>query len=148
MKFKTQQNKKRQNRRRGVAAVEFAMIAPAFLIVVFCSIEFARMSMMRNLAQNAAYESARFTMVEGATASDAKNKAEEILARLGTKGATITINGGQPLAFDTEAITTEIEIPLDENSLVFPKSLFKGNTIYATTTLRTERYRGYYNTEN
>lgn len=131
-----------------MAAVEFAMIAPAFLVVVFCSMEFARMSMMRNLAQNAAYESARFTMVEGGTVADAEEKAAEILGRLGTKGAIITINDGKPLAFDSPFVKTEIEIPLDANSLVFPKSMFADKVIYATTTLRTERYRGYYNSDD
>ena len=147
MKFKKRSTSK-SRQRRGIAAVEFAMIAPAFLVVVFCSIEFARMSMMRNLALNASYESARYTMVEGATEEDARLMAEDILSRLGTKDAEIVINEGNGVAFNSPTIRTEITIPLDSNSLVFPKSMFEGKVIYASTTLRTERYRGYYNADD
>ena len=42
--------------RRGATAVEFALVGPALFIVILCCAEFARLSMMRNLANNAAYD--------------------------------------------------------------------------------------------
>lgn len=136
--------------RDGATAVEFAMIAPAFLFVVFCSIEFARMSMIRNLAQTAAYEGSRFAMMEGATEGDSQKEAERVLARLGTQGATVETtfepdfdadgNVSEPKAW----VTTSVEIPLSENTWIFPSAVFSGRFMSTETRLRSERYRGFY----
>ncbi len=131
------------------------MIAPVFIIVIAVCVEFARLSMMRNLAQHAAYEASRFILAEGATVNDGITRANQILARLGTRNATVTINGsnGKPgpggvilneIDFDTAEVSCRIEIPLKDNSLVIPPS-FLGNKITASSiSLRTERYRGFY----
>lgn len=145
--------------RRGATAIEFAMVAPAFLIVIAVSAEFARLSMMRNLAQNAAYESARFIMTEGATVADGIEKANSILARLGTVGAVVTINGSDgsvnedgevegEIAFDTQEIVCQIEIMLKDNSIIIPKSVFGDTKILSSMTIRTERYRGYFDSQD
>lgn len=99
--------------------------------------------MMRNLAQNAAYEAARFVIVDGATSAEATAEAQRILDRLGTTGATISINDGESIDFSTDEVTVAVEIPLEQNSFLFPGS-FVGKSIYSEMTLRTERYTGYY----
>lgn len=148
--------RKRRNhdrRRRGATAVEFAVVAPAFLFICFFSIEFARMSMIRNLAQTAAYEASRFAMMEGATSADGQEKANEILARLGTKGANVQTSFQASLRDDgsiLEAkafVTTTVSIPLRDNTWVFPAVIFGDGEMYAETRLRSERYRGFYQAE-
>ena len=130
--------------RRGATAVEFALVGPALFIVILCCAEFARLSMMRNLANNAAYDTARFVIVEGADNEDAIMMANQVLGRLGTKNATITINGGEEIEPLTRTVTIEIVIPVAENSFFFG-SLYEGKEIRAEVTLNTERYAGYYN---
>jgi hypothetical protein len=131
------------------------MVAPAFLIMIAVSAEFARLSMIRNLSQNAAYEAARFVMTEGAKVADGIERANDILGRLGAVDADITINGSDgstnedgdvenEIAFDTPAITCRIEIELKDNSYIFPESFFGDTKIVSSMTIRTERYRGYY----
>jgi Flp pilus assembly protein TadG len=157
--FATQRRRNRRHStvRQGVTAVEFACIAPVFLWVIFTCFEFARLSMMRNLAQNAAYEATRYVMAEGATVNDGINRARQILARLGTQGAIVTINGsdgsvgnnGQvanEITFQTQSVSCRIEIPLSANTFIFPTSMLGTNNkiVVSGMTLRTERYRGFY----
>jgi len=147
--------KNRSSARQGVTAVEFACIAPVFLWVIFTCFEFARLSTMRNIAQNAAYEASRYVMAEGAKVSDGIGRAQQILARVGTQGAIVTINGsnGVPgpngtvpneITFQTESVSCRIEIPLAPNTLVFPASLLGNKIVVSGSSLRTERYRGFY----
>ena len=142
-------------RRRGVTAVEFAMVAPVFMIVIAVCGEVARLSMMRNIAQNASYEAARFVMSDGAKVSDGIARAREILARVGTVNAVVTINGSDgtlnssgvvtnELGVNTQAITCAIQIPLRDNSSIIPSYVFGDTKIRSNMTVRTERYRGYY----
>lgn len=150
--MKTVQSKSvfRRLSRDGATAVEFAMIAPAFLFVVFCSIEFARMSMIRNLAQTAAYEGSRFAMMEGATEAGSEAEANRVLARLGTQGASVVTTFVPDFDADGDVaeakawVRTSVEIPLSDNTWVFPSAVFEGKSMSAETTLRSERYRGFY----
>ena len=143
--------RKRQGR-FGATAVEFAMVAPIFGLAIIGCIEFSRISMMRNLAQNASYEAARFAMQEGAEPSDAIDKANQILRRLGTKSATVTPtfipllddDGNVVQGADRDRIRVDISIPLTENVFLLGYLFTDEHALTATTTLRTERYRGFF----
>lgn len=132
---------RKSNRRRGATMVEFAIVAPIFLILLFGAFEFSRLNMMRSTASNAAYEAARLSMVPGATSAEATAEAQRILAVLGTRNASVTINPGTVSATDEE-ITVTITIPFADNAFMIP--VFVGNmNIVAQSTLKTERYRGF-----
>ena len=147
--------RRRGNRRLGATAIEFAMVAPAFMIMVTVCAEFSRMCIMRNIAQNACYETARFIMTEGATVEDGVARANGILGRLGNVQATVMINGADgsvdedgntigQLEFDTQFVDVLIEVPLKDNAVILPGAMFGENRIRARTRLRTERYRGFF----
>lgn len=159
MLFRASSSKSGRRRRRGATAIEFAMVAPAFMIVIVVCVEFSRMCLLRNLSQNACYEAARFVMTEGATVGDGIGRAEEILDRVGNVDAQITINGSDgstnnegevegELAFDTALVTARVEIRLSDNSLILPGAFYGDNTIRAQMTLQTERYRGFFDAAN
>ncbi len=135
-----------RNRRRGATAVEFAFAAPALFIVIFVCAEFSRMSLMRNLAHNAAYESARAVIVEGANENDAIAVANAVIGRVGARNAQINVNNGESIDFDTDVVTVEITIPMEDNSFFFG-SFYEGREIRATVSLNTERYTGYFNAD-
>ena len=141
-KLSGKKNRNCQNR-RGASAVEFAMVAPAFLVMIFSCVEFSRISLMRNVAQNAAYEAARLVIIEGSTNQDAIDEANLVLSRLGASGAIVTVNGGDEITFETAEVTVRIEIPMSENSLVFPQ-LYNDKRIVSEVMLNTERYRGFF----
>ena len=58
--------------RTGAALVEFAIVAPIFLLIVFASIEIIQLNMIKKLVQEAAYFSARDAMVPGASIEEAQ----------------------------------------------------------------------------
>ena len=123
--------------RRGATAVEFAMIAPIFVIVVLASFELARLNVMRHTADNAAYEAARHAMVPGGTAAEAIAKANSVLNIVAARGAQINITPAV-LTPDMDEITVTVEIPLDQNGWITPR--FTGSrTLRATSTLKAER---------
>src|SRR5262245_49193921 len=133
----------RPSGRTGATAVEVSIVAPIFFFTIFGAIEFSRVAMLRNLAQDASYEAARVCMVDGATTEEANEKANEVLALLAARGAEISINDGNGLAQTSDTIKVSVEIPLNQNSFVLPW-LFASHSIRASTELRTERYNGDY----
>lgn len=133
----------RKENRRGTAAVEFAIAGPVLLFVIFLSFEFARLSMIRNLAQNAAYEACRYAMVEGATVAEAESRAEEVLQLLATRGAVITINDGVDFDRTTSHVKVHISVSMEDNAFVIPW-IYEGRFINTEMELRTEKYAGFY----
>lgn len=140
---RTDRRKGSIKRRAGAMVVEFAFVAPVFLLILFTCIEFCRLNMIRNLTQDAAYFATRHCMVPGATAAEAQAEASRILSGMGTKGAVITINDGSGLDDDSSEVKVHISVPISENALFAPK--FTGDISFtATTTMRTERYDGFF----
>ena len=123
--------------RRGAAAVEFALVAPVFFLIVFALFEFAWTNVIRHTADNAAYEATRAAMVPGATSADAIARANRILNAVGTRGATVTVNPNR-ITRATKEVQVTIDIPLRLNALVTPR-FTGGTTIRASSTQRTER---------
>ena len=137
----------RSAQRTGATAVEFALIAQVMFLLVFGAIEFSRLHMMRNLAQDAAYFAARDSMVPGATEAEAIAAAEGVLSYMNTQGAQVIVNDGQGLNQQSNEVSVSVSIPIADNALFVSK--FVGDkTIVSTATMRTERYDGYYDPNN
>ena len=135
-------SKSRRNR-KGTSAVEFAIAGPALLLIIFSSFEFARMSLIRNLAQDAAYEAARYSMVEGSTEAEAIEQANSILNLMGARGTEVVINDGAGITGGS-TVKVHVSISMYENAFVIPL-LYTGRYINAEMELRSERYDGFYN---
>ena len=134
-------------KRTGAVLVEFALVAPVFLLILFICIEFCRLNMIRNLTQDAAYFATRHCMVPGATAQEAEDEANRILGGMGTRGAVIVINDGAGLDEDSPEVKVQITVPVVENALFAPK--FTGNINFsAVTSMKTERYDGFYDSDS
>jgi Flp pilus assembly protein TadG len=129
--------RRRRGSRRGATATEFAFTAPIFVLFLMASFEFGWLNVLRHTADNAAYEAARYAMVPGGTAAEAKARANSILKIVGARGAVVTVNPAS-LSATTEKVTVSIDIPMKANALVVPK--FTGTkTLHAEATMRTER---------
>ncbi|MCC9599974.1 pilus assembly protein [Stieleria sp. JC731] len=133
-------SRRRRKDRKGAAIVEFAIIANLFFVIVFTCMEFARMNMIRNLAQDAAYFAARQAIVPGATSGEAIAAAEEVMDMITTTGYSVDVN---ELNEDTPVVEVNVKVDFNEIALFAP--LFLPNAVIETTArMKTERYDGYY----
>lgn len=141
-----------RRKRRGVAAVEFAVIAPLFFMLLFGMIEFGRMIMVQQLLTQASREGARQAVLDGATSAQVEQAVEEYLASVSIPGtaASIAAYAGKPAdkagtgtpdvsgAARGQAVTVEISIPYREASWL-PAPWFLGQAVIkAAATMRHE----------
>ncbi len=85
--------------RRGTAAVEFALVAPVFFLLVFGMIEFGRMVMVQQVLTNASREGARIGVLDGTTTTLISDTVENYLISANISSGVATI---QPGAIDDE----------------------------------------------
>lgn len=137
-RFRWTRTKLTPRKRRGVVTVEFALVAPVFFIFLFAAFEFGRLFMLRHTADNAAYEAARKAMVPGATSAEAITEARRLLAMVGARSYTVTVDP-PTLDENTESLTVTVQMPFADNAYLTPRLL--GDTVLRSqVTLRTERY--------
>ncbi len=127
-------------KRLGVAAVEFAIIANVFFIMLLACMEFARLNMVRNLSQDAAYYAARQAIVPGATSDEAHAEADRIMSALLNHGYTVDVS-----EVNKEAMDVSVTVSVDLHKVALFTPLFLPDTTMRTTArIRTERYDGFF----
>lgn len=125
--------------RRGAAAVEFALVSTLLFTLFFTSLELCRVAMIRHTADNAVYEACRVGIIPGATAVEVQDQARTIMATLGVSNVNVNVTPAS-INRDTDEITVEVSIPLDQNSYI-PLGFTAGKTITRELTLRREGIR-------
>ena len=78
---------------RGQSLVEFAMILPLFIIVLFGIMEFGRLWEISNLITSASREGARVAAISGSSQSQAINAAQHVLSAANIEDATVSVSG-------------------------------------------------------
>lgn len=99
--------------------VEFALTLPIVFSIFIASLEFSRLSMIRNSTDNAAYEGARTGILPGATAAKVQAKVTSELTAIGIKNATIVVTPTVILT-STPTVQVSVTVPLTENAWVSP----------------------------
>ena len=133
-------SRRRAETRLGASAVEFAIVANVMFVMILACMEFARMNMVRNLAQDAAYYAARHAIVPGANASEAQDQAEQIMDSMMAGGYSVTVTD---VGADSTDISVTVDVDLTSVALFAPYFL-TDTTISATARMNTERYEGFY----
>ena len=136
------QNRKncvKSSNRHGAAAVEFAIVAPIFFMVVLGIIEFGRMSMVQQVITNAAREGARVGVLDDSTFATVDNKVQGYMSGAGITGATteVTPNPPSSAGFD-EPVSVTVSIPFNSVSWLPNPFFIGGSTLQATATMRRE----------
>jgi Flp pilus assembly protein TadG len=126
--------------RSGVSSVEFAVVANILLLMILTCMEFARVNMVRSLAQDAAYFAARHAIVPGATSEEAIDEAKRIMSSMLSNGYTVTVDD---LHADSTEVNVTVAVDLTEVALFAPYFL-PDSIIETTARMRTERYSGFY----
>jgi len=130
----------RRQRRRGADAIEFALVAIPFLILVFTMVEFGRYVMILQILTDASREGARQAVVESATPADVEASVQTLLEQCTLSGATVTIT---PASFDdlwlNDEITVTVSVSYGDVSWISPIWVAGSPTLSATSTMRVER---------
>ncbi|MBN2296139.1 MAG: pilus assembly protein [Pirellulales bacterium] len=132
--------------RRGAAAVEFAIIAPVFFLLILGMIEIGRGVMVQQIITNASREGARLAILPGTTSQEVIDRVDGILTSSGINGATTRILGEDgndinPInATYGEVIKVVVTVPFDQVSwLPGADKYLAGKDLTASTTMRGER---------
>jgi Flp pilus assembly protein TadG len=127
-----------RNKRRGAAAVEFAIVLPVFVILVFGMIEYGRMVMVQQVITNASREGARSAVLDGATTSSVQSAVGTYLTNAQISGGSTAVNPSPSSAASGDPITVTVSIPFTAVSWLPSPMYLGGKTLSASTTMRRE----------
>jgi Flp pilus assembly protein TadG len=96
-------------RRRGSAAVEFAVVAPLLFAVVLGLVEFGRAMMVQQTVVSAAREACRVAILPGTTRDDVIDRADASLSAAGIPVYTITMVPDPP---SSAAVGTPVTVTI------------------------------------
>lgn len=134
--------KRNSSSRRGATAVEFALVAPILFLLIFASIEFARMMMTVSMIEQSAFEAARNVAVLGATAAEGEAVIQQELGFLGIDTAEVTIvgirNGVEQSQIDDGSEQISVNIVVATGDFMFTN--VGGSRIERTAVIETERF--------
>jgi Flp pilus assembly protein TadG len=125
--------------RRAAAVVEFAVVAPVFLLLVFGMIEYGRMVMVYQVITNASREGARTAVLDGATTTSVTTAVNNYLTAGAVSGATVTVSPNPPSgAQNGDPVTVTVSIPFSQVSWL-PSPMYLGSkTLSCATVMRRE----------
>ncbi len=128
-----------RSQRHGSTIVEFAIVAPIFVMLLFGIIEYGRMVMVQQVITNASREGARRAVLDGATTGEIETVVNDYMTSSGVKGATVTVSPDPPdSAGSGEPVSVTVSVPFTNVSWL-PAPMFLGNTdLQARTVMRRE----------
>jgi Flp pilus assembly protein TadG len=130
---------RRSAARRGVSAVEFAIVAPVVFLFVAGIIEFGRAMMVESLLANAAQRGARVGVLNDAQNSDVSTAVNSNLATGGISGATTTVTPNPPSsAYAGQDVTVAVSVKFSQVSWLPLPWFLKNTTLKSTATLQRE----------
>lgn len=125
--------------RRGAAVVEFAIVAPVLLLLVFGMIEYGRLVMVQQVITNATREGARSAVLDGATTTGVTTIVNDFLTASRVSGAIVTVTPSPPssAAFG-DPVTVSVQVPFSQVSWLPTPMFLSSTTLSATTVMRRE----------
>lgn len=125
--------------RQGAATVEFAIVAPLFILLVFGMIEYGRMVMVQQLITSAGREGARLGVLEGVTNERVTTVVTEYLANSSIQDATVSVTP-DPLSSARygEPVTVKISVSFDSVSWLPSPMYLGGKTLSSVAVMRRE----------
>jgi Flp pilus assembly protein TadG len=130
----------KQKQRAGAAVVEFALVAPIFIMLVLGIIEFGRGVLVQQVITNATREGAREAALPESTVSSVKAKVVEFLAdsSIDISPSSVSVNPNPAAVIDNEQIKVSVQVPFSQVSWI-PGDFLGGATLKASTKMRSER---------
>lgn len=131
---------RRSSNRRGVAAVELAVVAPLLVMILFGIIEFGRMIMVQQILTNASREGARRAIIEDATHVEVQQLVSDYLSNASIDNAIIAITPADlsNVGFG-DPVSVTVAIPFDDVSWAGSAWFLEGTVLESATIMQGER---------
>ena len=109
----------RRTQRRGAAAVEFALVAPFFLLLIFGILEVGRLVMVQQVLTTASREGSRVASLDGSAVADVQTAVDSYLASAAISGASVEAT---PTLLSTtqpgDPVTVTVSVPFADVSWI------------------------------
>ena len=130
---------KKRNTRTGASAVEFALVAPVFVLLVFGIVEFGRVMLVQQVLVSATREGSRRAVLEGATSNSVRATVSDFLtsSSVDIPSDSISISPDPAVISNNEEITVSVSVPFRDVSWS-PPFIYDGD-LQARTTMRSEK---------
>ena len=134
----TKHSTKNKCRRTGAAAVEFAIVLPIFLILIFGIVEFGRAMMAMQVITNAAREGARACAVSPLSNAEVQEICQNYADACGIRSAQVQVTPDPAVAIRGEPIAVRVSVEFSEIAFLTPFFL-KDSELASVSTMRKER---------
>ncbi len=124
----------------GAAAVEFAVVAPIFFLMVVGILEFGRALMVQQVLVSASRVGARQAITLNATAWDVIDTVQEYAANAAVPGTAVTVSPSPDVAAPGQTITVTTMVPFDQVSWMPSPWFLGGKTLTSQSSMRKEGF--------
>jgi len=131
---------RRSPRRRGVAAVEFAIVAPLFFLLIIGIIEIGRAMMVQQVLINASRVGARRAITLSSSEQAVTDAVTEYANGVGISGLSVEVSPDPAAAAAGQAITVDVEIDFQEVSWMPAPWFMGGKQLGASSVMRKEGF--------
>jgi Flp pilus assembly protein TadG len=132
----------RRRGRSGTSAVEMALVAPVFVLMLMGTLESSRLGMASQLITTAAREGCRVAVINGNTQSDVQARVSAVLAGSGISVGTVTPTCPSPYSWTSAPmgtpITVSLSVPYSQVSWLGTPFFLNNATVSASATLSSE----------
>jgi Flp pilus assembly protein TadG len=125
-------------KRRGIAAVEFAMVLPVIVLVLFGVLELACMIHVQGALLNASREGARHAITRRATSGSVSEICHQSLKHAAVKHATVNVSPDPATAPPGTLINVRSSADYLANSWLPGSGFFRGTSLSTEVAMRKE----------
>jgi Flp pilus assembly protein TadG len=133
-------NRRRKGARIGVAATEFAIVAPVFFLMVVGFIELGRALMVQQVLINASRVGARQAVTTGATTAQVQTAVQDYTASVAVPSVTVAVSPNPATAAAGTTMTVTATVPFSSVSWMSAPWFLEGQTLTASSKMRKEGY--------
>ena len=134
------QRRRSRGQRFGVAAAEFAIVAPLFLLFVIGIVELGRALMVQQVLINASRVGARQAITLGATSSSVTSAVADYSTSVAVPGVNVTVSPDPGAAVAGDPITVTTSVPYSSVSWLPSPWFLGGATLTASSRMRKEGF--------
>lgn len=126
--------------RRGIAATEFAIVAPIFLLMVIGILELGRALMVQQVLVNASRVGAREAVTIGATTGSVQTTVQDYTASVAVPGVQVNVTPDPATSTAGDPITVTASVPFSSVSWLPSPWFLSGATLTSSSLMRKEGF--------